>query len=78
MFLYFKSNVLENAEEWYEDGLSTSAKFYDENNDKEITVLELFKYVYSDVYSRTKNNEQPQHPQLIGPKSNFDAVLTKW
>ena len=32
--IYFKSNVLENAEEWYEDGLSTSAKFYDENNEK--------------------------------------------
>lgn len=32
--IYFKSNVLENAEEWYEDGLSTSAKFFDENNEK--------------------------------------------
>lgn len=50
----------------------------DENGDKQITVLELFKYVYNDVVARTKNQEKPQHPQLIGPKSNFDAVLTKW
>lgn len=50
----------------------------DENGDKQITVLELFKYVYNDVVTRTKNQEKPQHPQLIGPKSNFDVVLTKW
>lgn len=50
----------------------------DNNGDKQISVLELFKYVYNDVVARTKNQEKPQHPQLIGPKSNFDVILAKW
>lgn len=79
-----RANEYSLENQWLGNGYFTQALLKglrgkaDENNNKEITVLELFKYVYSDVYSRTKNNEQPQHPQLIGPKSTFDAVLTKW
>lgn len=50
----------------------------DYNGDRNVTVSELYKYVYADVTERSKNSEHPQHPQLIGPKSNFEAVLTKW
>lgn len=50
----------------------------DTNGDRKITVSELYKYVYMDVTERTKNTKNPQHPQLIGPKSNFEVVLTKW
>ena len=47
----------------------------DSDNNKEITVLELFKYIYGDVLKRS--NEK-QHPQLIGPKSMYDVVVAKW
>lgn len=49
----------------------------DSNGDRQITVMELFKYTYNDVLSRTKGNHE-QHPQLIGPKSSYDTVLAKW
>lgn len=47
----------------------------DKNNNRQVTVLELFKYVYGDVLKRSKGE---QHPQLIAPKSTYDIVLTKW
>lgn len=47
----------------------------DANRDKQITVLELFKYAYGDVVNR-KNKQQ--HPQLIGPKSMHNNVLMSW
>lgn len=47
----------------------------DSDNNKEITVLELFKYIYGDVLKRS--NEK-QHPQLIAPKSMYDVVVAKW
>lgn len=47
----------------------------DANNDKKVTVREMFNYVYKDVLSRSKNG---QHPQLIGPKSMYGNVITKW
>lgn len=50
----------------------------DANNDKEVTVMELFTYVYKDVLHSTQNNVHPQHPQLIGPKSCHEMVLMKW
>ena len=50
----------------------------DANGDRQITVAELYKYVYADVTERSKNGKAPQHPQLIGPKSHFNVVLAKW
>ncbi|MCH5318640.1 MAG: caspase family protein [Paramuribaculum sp.] len=47
----------------------------DENGDKKITVLELFKYIHGDVIRRSKDR---QHPQLIAPKSMYNTVVTKW
>lgn len=47
----------------------------DKNKNKEITVLELFKYIYGDVLKRSNNS---QHPQLIAPKSMYDVVVAKW
>ena len=47
----------------------------DKDNNRQITVMELFKYIYSDVLKRS--NEQ-QHPQLIAPPSMHNVVLTKW
>lgn len=50
----------------------------DVNRDRKVTVLELYKYIYADVVARTKKSKYPQHPQLIGPKGNFEIVLAKW
>ncbi|MBD5319782.1 MAG: caspase family protein [Bacteroides sp.] len=47
----------------------------DVNADKNITVEELFRYVYGDVIKRTKG---VQHPQLIGPKGFYNKIVTKW
>ncbi len=47
----------------------------DRNNDRNITVIELFRYIYGDVL---KHSRQKQHPQLIAPKSMYDVVVCKW
>ena len=50
----------------------------DKDTDKQITLIELFNFIYSDVTARTKNSEKVQHPQLIGPGSMYNMVLAKW
>lgn len=47
----------------------------DANHDKEITVKELFDYIYGDV---VKRSQERQHPQLIAPKEMFNRVLFNW
>jgi uncharacterized caspase-like protein len=47
----------------------------DTDNNKQITVIELFKYIYGDVLT---HSQQKQHPQLIAPKSLYDVVISKW
>lgn len=47
----------------------------DDNGDKRVTVLELFKYIHKDIV-RTSGDEQ--HPQLIAPKSSLNNVLMVW
>ncbi len=47
----------------------------DTNANREVTVIELFKYIYRDVVRRSKEG---QHPQLIAPRSMYDIVVTKW
>ena len=50
----------------------------DKNDDRQITLMELFRYVYNDVTARTHNYKQTQHPVLIGPSSSHDTVITRW
>lgn len=50
----------------------------DANNDKKITVKELFIYVYNDVQHTTANMDTSQHPQLIGVKAVAEAVVVDW
>lgn len=47
----------------------------DKNNDRNVTVIELFKYIYGDV---TRRSGQEQHPQLIAPKNMYDQQVIKW
>lgn len=47
----------------------------DRDNNRQITVEELFRYLYGDVLRRSS---QRQHPQLIAPKSMYDTVVAKW
>ena len=47
----------------------------DNNHDKKITLIELFKFIYKDVTARTDGG---QHPQLIGPGSAQNSVLAAW
>ena len=52
----------------------------DRDNDRKITIIELFKYVYNEVTMRMESEdpEMVQHPQLIGPSSEHDTVISKW
>lgn len=47
----------------------------DEDSNRKVTVIELFKYIYNDVTYRTKGK---QHPQLIAPKTMYDSVVAVW
>lgn len=47
----------------------------DKNNDRKVTLIELFKYVYGDVLKRSG---KAQHPQLVASKNLYDMVVTKW
>lgn len=46
----------------------------DANNDRQITLMELFRFTYNEVTGRMDS----QHPQLIGPKSEHNTVLARW
>jgi len=73
---------LENL--WLGNGYFTQAMIKglrgmaDANGDKKITLMELYTYIYKDVTTRVGNSKDQQHPQLIGPKSNYGTVLAKW
>ncbi len=47
----------------------------DDNHDKRVTVLELFKYLHKDI---VRSSEDTQHPQLIAPKASLNRVLMVW
>lgn len=47
----------------------------DTDTNREVTVMELFKYLYRDVVRRSNGS---QHPQLIAPRSMYDMVVMKW
>ncbi|MGM9799624.1 MAG: caspase domain-containing protein [Muribaculaceae bacterium] len=50
----------------------------DANGDKQITIMELFNYVYNDVQHTTAKMEKSQHPQLIGSKEIAKEVIVSW
>ncbi len=50
----------------------------DANRDKDITLIELFKYVHSDVTKRAEGMGKQQHPQLIGPTKKHSRVIVRW
>ena len=47
----------------------------DTDNNRQITVMELFKYIYADVLKRSI---EFQHPQLIAPESMYHKVIAEW
>ena len=47
----------------------------DYNGDRKVTVIELFRYIYKDVTTRSS---EEQHPQLIASKSMYDTVVVQW
>lgn len=47
----------------------------DKNHDKQVTVIELFTYLYKDVVRKTKS---AQHPQLILPADSRNNVILDW
>jgi len=46
----------------------------DTDADKNVTVMELFKYIHKDVLLHNKK----QHPQLVTSKTLYDKVLMNW
>lgn len=54
----------------------------DADGNRQITLMELFKYTYNEVTGRMNGSEnvggEVQHPQLIGPKSEHNTVLARW
>ena len=47
----------------------------DVNKDRNITVIELFNYIYHYVTRRTYSH---QHPQLVTSADNFGQILVSW
>ena len=62
-------------------GMQGKADF---DKNKQITVIELFKYIYQDVTSRADDVDRlsgdtdKQHPQLITSKRCHSMVVTTW
>ncbi len=50
----------------------------DADGNKQVTTLELFKFIYKDVLHSTRNMPTQQHPQLIAPKSMHNNVIIDW
>lgn len=47
----------------------------DTDHNKEVTVIELFKYIHRDV---TRRSDYGQHPQLIASEDKYNVVVAKW
>ncbi len=80
-FVSCRSDELSSEHPFLGAGLFTQALIKglkgksDKNGDKNITVIELFKYIHGDVMKHSKNK---QHPQLIAPEGMYDVVVSKW
>lgn len=79
-----KAEEMSFENDWVGHGFFTQALLKglrglcDVNQDKKVTLIELFNYIYKDVTARTKDSKQVQHPQLIGPGSMHNVVVTSW
>ena len=75
---------LSGENNWVGNGFFTKALLKglrgksDRDTDKQVTLIELFSYVYNDVTARTKGQKYEQHPQLICPQSMHKIVLMRW
>ena len=65
---------------WVNNGYFTQALLKalrgksDTDHNRQITLMEAFKYVHKDVTDRIST----MHPQLIANKELFDTVITRW
>ena len=51
----------------------------DADKNRQITAIELYKYVYRDVLKKTEQMWRvSMHPQLIGDKALHNIVITRW
>ena len=79
-----RANEYSTENNWIGHGFYTQALLKglrgkaDKNEDRQITLMELFRYVYNDVTARTQKYRQVQHHVLIGQSSYHDKVITKW
>ncbi len=80
VFLSSRANETSGESPWVGAGLLSNGVLKglrgkaDANDDKRVTVMELFKYVHKDVQLHNKQ----QHPQLVTSKSLYDTVLMNW
>lgn len=80
-FVSCRSDEYSSESAWVGAGYFTQALIKglrgkaDDNHDRQITVIELFKYIHKDVTRRTKSE---QHPQLIAPPDMYECVIAKW
>ncbi len=71
---------------WYSQGLIKGLRgMGDKNEDRKITLMELYRYLYNDVTSRSNHYEDISmgmissfHPQLYGPISMHESVVVEW
>lgn len=49
----------------------------DINDDRKVTIMELFKYVHSDMVNRGKSMGWSLHPQLLGNSKQFETVISE-
>lgn len=80
-FVSCRSDELSSEHPFLGAGLFTQALIKglrgksDKDGNKEVTVIELFKYIHGDVI---KHSNGKQHPQLIAPQNMHDVVVSKW
>lgn len=76
-----RSNETSREAAWIGQGYFTQALLKgirgksDYNEDKKVTLLELFKYIHSDVRRRS---DKQQNPVMVAPKQMFDTVVAEW
>lgn len=83
-FMSSRANELSAENNWIGHGYFTQALLKglrglsDTNSNRQVTVEELFNYINTDVTARTKGGNREQHPVLIGPKTQRQAVVIAW
>lgn len=76
-----RSNETSREAAWIGQGYFTQALLKgirgksDYNDDKKVTLLELFKYIHSDVRRRS---DKEQNPVMVAPKQMLETVVAEW